>query len=175
MKAKDIMRKSVVTVKSYLTVSELAQIFTERCISGAPVVDQSGQVVGVVSQTDLVNARSGQSSAVPLFHAAEDEPTTAVGMHYEVMDSTRVEEIMTPGAISYDEETPVAELARAMTERHIHRVLITRKGRLIGIVTTMDMIQALLPSLKRKKPAARPTRKHGRLGTRERRAVAMRR
>lgn len=165
MKAKDIMRKSVVTVKSYLTVSELSKVFTERCISGAPVVDQGGRVIGVVSQTDLVNARSGQSSGIPLFHTAEDEPTTAVGMHYEVIDGTRVEEIMTPGAISYDEETPIGELARAMTERHIHRVLVTRKGRLVGIVTTMDMIRALLPSAKRKKTAvrpARPARKHGR-------------
>ena len=84
-------------------------------------------------------------------------------MHYEVMDGTRVEEVMTPGAISFDEETTVAELARAMTERHIHRVLITRQGRLAGIVTTMDMLRALLPSPKHRKPAARPARKHGRL------------
>lgn len=152
MKAKDIMRKDVITVKSYLTVQELAKVFTERCISGAPVVDQNEKVIGVVSQTDLVNARSGQPAGIPLFHTAEDEPTTAVGMHYEVMDGTRVEEIMTPGGISYDEETTVAELARAMTERHIHRVLVTRKGRLVGIVTTMDMMQALLPAAKRKKP-----------------------
>ena len=120
MKAKDIMRKTVVTVRSYLTVQELAKIFAERCISGAPVVDREGQVIGVVSQTDLVHARSGLSSGIPLFQAAEEEPTTAVGMHYEVMDGTRVEEVMTPGAISFDEETTVAELARAMTERHIH-------------------------------------------------------
>lgn len=166
MKAKDIMRKSVITVKSYLTVQELAKVLTEHCISGAPVVDQSGKVIGVVSQTDLVSARSGQSSGIPLFHAAEDEPTTAVGMHYEAMDGTRVEEIMTPGGISYDEETPVAELARAMTERHIHRVLVTRKGRLVGIVTTMDMIKALLPRPKRRKAVSRPARKHGRLSPR---------
>jgi len=162
MKAKDIMRKSVVTVKSYITAQELAKVFSERCISGAPVIDQNGRVIGVVSQTDLVNARSGQSSGIPLFHAAEDEPTTAVGMHYEVMDGTRVDELMTPGAISFDEETPVVELARAMTERHIHRVLVTRKGRLAGIVTTMDMMRALIPGPKRKKTPARPARKHGR-------------
>ena len=56
----------------------------------------------------------------------------------------------------------VVELARAMTERHIHRVLVTRKGRLAGIVTTMDMMRALIPGPKRKKTPARPARKHGR-------------
>ena len=62
-------------------------------------------------------------------------------MHVEESDGTRVEQIMTPGAISFEEDTPVAALARAMMERHIHRVLITRRGRLAGIVTTMDMLR----------------------------------
>jgi CBS domain-containing protein len=160
MKAKDIMRKSVVTVASYLTVQELAKVFLERCISGAPVVDSDGNVLGVVSQTDLVRTRRDGASGVAFFHKDDDESAVSVGMHLEEMESTRVEEIMTPGPICFDEETSVSSLAAEMRRLHIHRVLVTRRGRLCGIVTTMDMLRALVPK-SRGKTVAGP-RKHGR-------------
>ncbi len=154
MLAKDIMHKGVVTVEPYLTVSELAKIFTERCISGAPVVDGEGNILGVVSQTDLVRSRREASSGVPVYHVQAHEVASSVGMHLEEIAGERVENIMTPGAISFDENTLVEDLAASMIELHIHRVLITRKGRLCGIVTSMDMLHALLPAAKRRLPGA---------------------
>lgn len=143
MKAKDIMRRGVITVESYITLNELAKIFEERDISGAPVVDERGDIVGVVSRTDLVRANREAPTAAPLFHAEDDEGSRAAGMHIEALDERRVRDVMTPGAIAYDEDTPVEELAQGMLERHIHRVLITRGKDLRGIVTTMDMLKAL--------------------------------
>ena len=155
MKAKEIMRRNVVTVGAHLTVPELAKLFADRCISGAPVVDALGNVLGVVSQTDLLRARRELSPGVPSYHAAEEELAASNGMHIEDMDNTRVEQIMTPGPICFDENASVPELAAMMTKLHIHRVLITRKSRLSGIVTTMDMMRALLPPRKRKAPRPR--------------------
>ena len=146
MKAKEIMRKDVITVERWLTLHELAALFESRCISGAPVVDERGSVLGVVSQTDLVRSRRESGSAVPLYHRETDDSARSAGMHLEEVDDTRVEQIMTPGAISVDEETSVRELAARMIERHIHRVLVTREGRLTGIVTSMDMLKALARS-----------------------------
>jgi CBS domain-containing protein len=143
MRAKDIMRRGVITVEAWLTLPELAKVFEERDISGAPVVDERGAIVGVVSRTDLVRAHRESPSPAPLFHAESEESASGAGMHIEAMDERRVREIMTPGGIAYDEDTPVEDLAEAMLERHIHRVLITRGKDLRGIVTTMDMLKAL--------------------------------
>jgi CBS domain-containing protein len=160
MLAKDIMRRKIVTVGSRLTLQELTKILDENCITGAPVVDASGTVLGVVSQTDLVRSRRESSAGIPLYHRENDEPLTSLGIHFEEFDQTRVEQIMTPGAISFDEETPVEKLAAAMLERHIHRVLITRGDRLIGIVTTMDLLRALVVLSKKSTPERKTVRRH---------------
>ena len=155
MLAKDIMRKQVITVGGWLTLPELAKILEEHAITGAPVVDESGLVLGVVSQTDLLRSRREASDGVPLYHRELDAPLSTLGLHFEEVDQSRVEQIMTPGAISFDVETPVEKLAGAMLARHIHRVLITRGGRLVGIVTTMDLLRALVVLAKRKAPPAK--------------------
>ena len=168
MLAKEIMRKKIITVGSWLTLPELAKVFEEHAITGAPVVDESGLVLGVVSQTDLVRSRREASDGVPLYHKELDAPLAALGLHFEEVDQSRVEQIMTPGAISFDVETPVETLASAMLERHIHRVLITRSGRLVGIVTTMDLLRSLVvlakkrksPPAKKRVPAGAGARRH---------------
>ena len=149
MLAKDVMHRKIVTVPSWLTLQELVKVFAENGISGAPVVDADGSVLGVVSQTDLVRSRGEASAGIPLYHQEIDAPVASLGIHFEECDQTRVEQIMTPGAISFDEETPVEKLAGAMLERHIHRVLITRGESLVGIVTTMDLLRALIALTKK--------------------------
>lgn len=145
MLAKDIMRKDVVTVTPYMTLKELAQTLTDGGISGAPVVDGDGKILGVVSQTDLVRAeRESSPNDVGFYHKETDEAATASGFHYEDPDTRRVEQIMTPGGLSCDVETPVEDVARLMLARRIHRVLVTRRGGLVGIITTMDIMRAFL-------------------------------
>lgn len=143
MRAKDVMSRRVVAVESWLTLAELAGIFEKKAISGAPVVDESGTVLGVVSLTDLVRARGEASPGVPVYHRELDDSARASGFHLEEMDQRRVEEIMTPGAIALDVETPVETVAKVMLDSRIHRVLVTKGGRLAGIVTTMDMLRAV--------------------------------
>jgi CBS domain-containing protein len=155
MLAKDIMHKKVVTVESWLTLPELTKVFEEKCISGAPVVDEVGAILGVVSQTDLVRTRREAPAGVPAYHRDFDDTVRAAGLHIEEFDTTRVEQIMTPGAISLDENTPVEKVAKVMIDSHIHRVLITRGDKLAGIVTTMDLMRAVITLAKRPGPARR--------------------
>jgi CBS domain-containing protein len=153
MRAKDIMRKKIVAVDSRLTLQELAEVLRVNGITGAPVVDDRGVVLGVVSQTDLVRSRPKPSVGIPLYHREPDGLTASLGVQFDEFEETRVEEIMTRGAISFDEETTVEGLADAMLERHIHRVLITRGERLVGIVSTMDLLGALVALSKETTPA----------------------
>ena len=120
MHAKDVMRKRVITTTPKMTLKETAALFKKHGISGAPVVCPQGRVVGVISMTDLV--------------WLESEPR-------------RVEQAMTPWSVSFEEDTPVKEIARQMLAKRIHRVIITRDGELCGIVTSMDMLHALLKLL----------------------------
>lgn len=155
MLAKDIMRRRVITVERWLSLTELAKIFEERRITGAPVIDEEGAILGVVSQTDLVRTRREASAGVALYHRELEEPTSSLGIHFEEVEQGRVESIMTPGAIAFDENVPVEVVAEAMLERHIHRVLITRGKRLAGIVTSTDMLKAVVALAKEKAPARR--------------------
>jgi CBS domain-containing protein len=123
----------------------LAQVLNDNGITGAPVVDGQGNVLGVVSQTDLVRAERESSPAeIPSFHKDNDESITKSGFHYLDADHRRVQQIMTPGGLSFGEDTPVEDIARLMLDRKVHRVLITRRGTLCGIVTTMDVLRAFV-------------------------------
>jgi CBS-domain-containing membrane protein len=155
MKAKDVMSRQVGAVERWLILPELAKILQEKAISGAPVVDETGTILGVVSQTDLIHARRESADGVPVFQRDLDDSARSFGFHLEELAMTRVEEILTPGAIALDHETPVEKVAKVMLESRIHRVLITRDGKLAGIVTTMDLLRALI-ALAKKTPSARP-------------------
>ncbi len=145
MVAKDIMRRRVVSVRPEMTLRDLARLFTDRGISGAPVVDSRGALLGVISKTDLVRQeRQAAVSHVPPFYRQSDELGTPHPVQLEAPDFTRVRDAMTPTVLSADEETPLSELARFMLKRRIHRVIITRDGKSRGIVTSMDVLRGLL-------------------------------
>ncbi len=156
MQAKDIMRRNPVTVSEGMTVRELARVFVERRISGAPVVDREGRLRGVISQTDLVrrDREMRPASELPAFYQPAEKVVDASGYQVEDPDYARVRDIMTPAVLAAEEETPIEEVARMMLRKRIHRIIITRRGRLVGIVTTMDMLRALLARAGRR-PAAR--------------------
>lgn len=89
-----------------------------------------------------------------MYHRESEEYVKSGGFHYEDPDYTRVEQVMTPWAISFEENTPVVELARQMLGKHIHRIIITKDGQLCGIITSMDMLRALLAMNEKVKPVA---------------------
>ncbi len=147
-KAKDLMKKNVVTVAPRIHLKELAQIFDERGISGAPVVGANGVLLGVVSKSDLVRYQHAEEF-VPddnAFYTDGSSDPFPRGFHVQVPDRTRVEEIMTPTIIRADEEAPAAALAKMMRRRKIHRIFITKEERLCGVVTTMDLLKVIAGS-----------------------------
>jgi CBS domain-containing protein len=146
MLAREIMRRKVITAGPEMTLQELAGLFIEEKISGAPVVDHEGRLLGVISQTDLVRRDREMSPEleIPSYYHGGDREACPRGFQIEDPDFTRVADVMTPVVLSAEEEAPVEEVARLMLRKHVHRVIITRHGRLSGIVTSMDMLKALL-------------------------------
>ena len=149
LKAKDIMNTDVLSVRDDMTVQELAGFLTEREILGAPVVDSEGEVVGVVSCTDIVQSTTNEADILLekptgfYEHGWEDklDPEEMVRLHVEENESLPVREIMTPTIYTVPEDTALAEIAKAMVAGRIHRLLVTRGSRLVGIITTLDMLK----------------------------------
>lgn len=147
MIARDIMQKKLVMVPADMLVTELAELFVSKGISGAPVVDL-GRPIGVVSMTDIVNARAEgrvvQHATRPHYYRdvwLEEEELD--GFSIEEVDSRTVADIMTPAVYQAKETAPVRELIEMMLEAKIHRVIITRDDKAIGIVTTTDLIRQM--------------------------------
>lgn len=155
MNAGDIMRRRVVTVHPETTLRELRRLLSDRQISGAPVVGPRGDLIGVVSHSDLIARTHRAPSTPPSYHVLADDAPAPRALAARDRGQT-VASVMTPWVISFEAETPVEELARQMLAKRIHRVVITREGRLCGIVTALDLLGALL-SLLLKKPR-RPNR-----------------
>ncbi|HEX5716932.1 MAG TPA: CBS domain-containing protein [Thermoanaerobaculia bacterium] len=148
--AADVMNPNVLMVQEDMTVGELASFLVESEISGAPVVDPEGRLVGVVSVTDL--ARSAADRPHPDFFVSEWGGTLSrdkieelrFGERFDEETEIRVRDIMTPAIYSVDAETPIPEVAETLINSHIHRLLVTSGERVVGIVTSSDLLGLLV-------------------------------
>ena len=114
MLANDIMTKKVITVSPTTSVKDLAKTLTKNKVSGTPVADKNGKLLGIVSRTDVV-AKGGE----------------------------KVKDIMSKDIITVDEETPVEEIANLFTTHKINRVPVLRGKKLVGIVSRADIVRAI--------------------------------
>jgi CBS domain-containing protein len=130
LKVKDVMTRRVVYVVENQTLFEAARLFVERGISGAPVVDQDGYCVGILSAIDYVR-RANRSRGNP------------AGGHEEL-----VEEEMSTGISSVRPEQTLLAAARIMCERHVHRLpVLAADGKPVGLITAMDVVAALVNAI----------------------------
>jgi CBS domain-containing protein len=117
MIARDIMTRRVYTISPEAGVQEVAQLLSGKSISGVPVIDEEGRIIGIVTEADII--------------AKVDRA------------GLRVADIMSPEVLVVSEETPVGEIARLLTERKIKRVPVMQDGKLVGIVSRADIIEAV--------------------------------
>lgn len=150
--AEQVMNPDVITVRDDMTVQEAAAFLIENQISGAPVEDGEGRLVGVVSSTDIARAASDPNALEP--PAAEPEFFTRGweeapfsneemrGVH--VTAGLTVADIMTPQLHSIHADASISDAARLMLDAHIHRLLVTREHKVVGILTTFDLVKLLV-------------------------------
>jgi CBS domain-containing protein len=160
--ARDIMIHPVFAVRETWTVRELASYFTEKSISGAPVLDDAGRLTGVVSQSDIVDqVTRDREPGASRPRGWEDllNPEDLRGL--AIQDAGRlVSDIMTPTFFTVPDDTPLPKIARTMVAGRIHRLLVTRLGHVVGIVTTLDVLREFAnpsPSRRSRPAAKRPS------------------
>ena len=147
MKARDVMTLGVYTVKPTASVKDVARLFMERRISAVPVVDDQGKIVGIVSEGDLLH-RSEISTQRRhpwwLDLMVRDEVLDAE--EYIKAHAKQVADIMTRNVITAETDTPLQEIAEILAKYTIKRVPIVRDGRLVGIVSRANLVQAIATS-----------------------------
>jgi len=140
----ELMNPDVVTLRPDHSVTEAQEILSSKSVSGAPVVDDSGRVVGVVSQNDLVRSAAHPDTAG---HAGQF--FTSIEDYADLGDtpvpaaSVRVADVMSKRVFSVNRDTGVAVAANIMRERKIHRLLVTDRGVLVGIVSSLDLLRVV--------------------------------
>ncbi|MDJ0867339.1 MAG: CBS domain-containing protein [Myxococcota bacterium] len=149
--AREVMQTGVVTLSPDDPLHVAQQLFYEEGIHGAPVVDDLGRVVGVLSSTDVLRAvleaKEVDPSEPATYRADLDDAFGAWHMapadFKERVRDAVVSEYMTESSVEVAPDTSVPQLAKLMRENGIHRVIVVEDGALQGIVTTFDLVGLL--------------------------------
>lgn len=142
--ARDLMTPDVVTVPPETPVIAVARLLAERGISAVPVLDRTGQVLGIVTEADLIRRLAGEEDKpMGWFRALFSDPGEQAERYARTHGGT-AEEIMTESVVSVSENDMAAHIAHVMEENHIRRVLVLQDGRLRGLVSRADLLRALV-------------------------------
>lgn len=148
--AQNIMTHDVVTVKENATVRELAALLLERNISGAPVVDEAGAVIGVVTESDLIfqNKKVHLPTAFAILDAFVFlERPEKMETELKKIAGSKVGDICSRKLISVGPDTELEELATLMAEKKIHTLPVMSDGRLVGVIGKSDIIRTIAQGL----------------------------
>ena len=144
--ARDIMTPEVITIHPEARVEDLAKLLAENRISGVPVLDAAGRLVGVVTQSDLVQ-RSRDLELPPALNILDLhlflETPARFQKRLEKLLGDRVKDVMTPNPTTLAPDTPVSDIARLMTAKGVHTLPVLEAGKLVGIVGKLDLIRGL--------------------------------
>ena len=150
--AGDLMTRDVATVHPEASLLDAVKLMARRHISGVPVVDDAGNIVGMMSEGDLVRWHEGLSERQArwldmLAEGQELAPAFLAGIQEQ---HRKVKSVMAPGAVTVTEDVPAREIAHLMFNKNIKRVPVVRGGKLVGIVARSDLIRALAEKLAEK-------------------------
>jgi CBS domain-containing protein len=135
MAARDVMQTNLLTIPATMPYLEIQRLFVTGQIYGAPVVDDAGQVVAVLSALDLLRAADQA-----LDEDLDQGESGDVAPHLAALTAL---EMATPEVVWVEPDTPLSAVADRMRLENIHRVLVGTAGKLEGIVTTFDLLQAV--------------------------------
>src|SRR5262249_20990753 len=144
MKASDVMTVGAATIRSDASVPEAARLMLLYAISGLPVVDDAGHLVGIVTEGDLL--RRTETGTERQHRPRWLEFLLGPGRladEYVHSHSRKVEEVMTRRVVTVAKEPPVEELARLMERHRIKRVPVVRDNRIVGIVSRANLLRGL--------------------------------
>jgi len=145
--AEDLMTPNPISIHAGASMQEALALLTDRGFSAAPVIDDAGRPLGVLSRTDLLVHQRERGASVPLVDPAEWESSSHrphEGFGVEVVDSTQVRDIMTPIVFTVLLETLAAQVIEQMLALRVHHLFVVDEDRaLVGVISPLDVLRHL--------------------------------
>jgi len=157
LRASDVMERNVLSASPDMTLAALEDFLIGKRISGVPVIEH-GAVVGIISRSDVVRSLSLERSLAGLvaegFTPAEDAGASVrlPAQLEEQLSARTVRDAMVSDPITVSPDTPVADIARLLHSRHIHRVLVTEGKTVRGVISTLDLVRLIADGVLRDVP-----------------------
>jgi CBS domain-containing protein len=154
MKAEDVMTREVISIDPDATVLQAARLMLQHHISGLPVVDKEGKVVGVLSEGDFLRRRETRTERRRSRWLEFLMGPGRMASEYSHSHGRKVSEVMTPDVQTVDESTPLEDIVELMERRRIKRVPVLCGGQLVGIVTRSNLMHAMVSLARGAQPVA---------------------
>jgi acetoin utilization protein AcuB len=126
------MSHPVITVSADMSMQEALDHMRKEHIRRLPVINKRGQLVGIVTETDLAKASPSQATTLSVWEIRE------------LVSKVKVEEIMTPDVVTVTDDTPIEEAARIMADCNVSGLPVMREGKLVGLITETDLFKIFL-------------------------------
>jgi CBS domain-containing protein len=154
MKAHDVMTWGTITVEPEASVTRAVRLMLQNKISGLPVVDSDGQLIGMVTEGDFLRrGELGTERRRPRWLEFLLGPGR-LAAEYVQSSGQKVSEIMTPEPKTITPETPLDEVVRLMERHRIKRLPVVQDGKVVGIVSRANLLHALASVVREVKPPA---------------------
>lgn len=144
LRAQDVMTAPVVTVRPDTALKDVAAFMVTHHISGVPVVAADGELVGIVTEADLLEKESRTGRSGGTFFSKVAAQLGGGREHRRKLEGVLAADVMSAPVITVEEATPIREVASLMVRRKINRVPVMRRGRLVGIVSRNDVMRVFV-------------------------------
>jgi CBS domain-containing protein len=150
--AEDLMTRNPVSIDQHATIHDAAALLTDKEISAAPVIDEAGRPIGVISRADIVRHDREKArflEPTPEFYdraelVLDSGEALGAGFQVETVVPTEVTEVMTPTVISVEPSTPAWEVVARMLALKLHRLFVVDDaGVLVGVISALDILRNL--------------------------------
>jgi len=151
LKAKDLMTRDVITVTPETEVTEIARLLLEKRFNGVPVVNQNGDLVGMICQSDLIAEQKKLplpsvftilDAFIPIYLPGKAEKEV------QKIAAMKASQAMTSDPVTVDPEAGIDEIASIMVNRSIYTIPVLEGGKLVGIIGKEDILRTLVSSPK---------------------------
>ena len=147
LKVKDIMTTELITVSPETEIVQATKLLLENRINGVPVLDETGRLVGILCQSDLIAQQ--QKLPIPSFFTLLDGlipliSEKQIDKQVRKIAAVTVAEAMTPNPVTVQPDTNIEEVAALMVDRNFHTIPVVDEGELVGIVGKEDMLRTLM-------------------------------
>jgi CBS domain-containing protein len=153
MKAEEVMTREVISIDPDATVLQAARLMLQHHISGLPVIDKDGNLVGVLSEGDFLRRRETKTERRRSRWLEFLMGPGRVAAEYSHSHGSKVSEVMTPDVQTVDEVTPLEDIVELMERRRIKRVPVICGGQVVGIITRSNLMHAMVSLARVAQPA----------------------